>query len=141
MAAKIPMLYLPDKEFSSRYGADTFTTSLESYEKVTSPHPQATGNLPAIFYKIIVKCGDKKWEVLRRYSEFDSLKAHLLTLVNNNVNMSSPLPAKTCFKAFDDHQLCEDRLVGLSAFLESLLLENRNLMNDESLVLFLGIIV
>lgn len=49
---------------------------------------------PAVFYKIIVKLGNRKWELWKRYSQFDKLDADLRA----KYPQLPKLPGKTFFK-------------------------------------------
>jgi regulator of vacuolar morphogenesis len=49
---------------------------------------------PAVFYKIEVKLGKRKWELWKRYSQFDKLDADL----RSKYPKLPTLPGKTFFK-------------------------------------------
>eukprot|EP00316_Scyphosphaera_apsteinii_P021712 CAMPEP_0119324878 /NCGR_PEP_ID=MMETSP1333-20130426/64407_1 /TAXON_ID=418940 /ORGANISM="Scyphosphaera apsteinii, Strain RCC1455" /LENGTH=175 /DNA_ID=CAMNT_0007332693 /DNA_START=22 /DNA_END=549 /DNA_ORIENTATION=+ len=67
-------------------------------------------------FRIQVSCGDKKWDVLRRYSDFSSL--HAILTKSFGMNVIPELPPKLLFNAHDN---IAERQLELDTYLRTLL--------------------
>ncbi len=135
------MLYLTEKEWSSRYGSDFFTISLTSRSVFESTPADNAENPnvdhfhhPAVYFNIIVKCGREEKLCQRRYSQFRQLYDDILKnsqSTNNERSYRSSttqgalqalhFPPKTCFFTKMDEESLDIRQEELFDFLKNLL--------------------
>jgi hypothetical protein len=94
------LLYFPPKEFSPRFGDQFFTVIIQGYE--IKGHESACGGQYAL-YHLEVKRGKKRWEIKRRFSDFDRMSHDLLQeIILEQEQISLPrLPPKTCWRTIE----------------------------------------
>jgi hypothetical protein len=138
----ILMIYLPEKDWSSRYGTDFFTLSLSSrsvYETAPSnvhdPNVRHQ-NHPAVYFHVIVKSAHHEKLCPRRFSQFRHLYDELrksppppqsihqtpgYSATKQACIQTLHFPPKTCFFTNIDDELLDTRQEELCSFLEELL--------------------
>jgi hypothetical protein len=148
-------MYFNKKAFSSRYGTDFFTFEFIPFNKMgtqihleekasnldsfppgeTSMWHWVTGALgidccsgveaPYIEHKMEVRCGNHKYVLTKRYTDFQRLKDSIQSVIPQDIVITSfnTLPPKTYFEKDFSDDFIRTRHEQLSAFLEDLLAE------------------
>ncbi len=110
------VLYFPYKQFSSRFGPQFFTFSIEDHVVIGLQLKEWSWTLikfhPGSFYicggkyasyKIKVYRGRDSWIVEKRYSEFHRLKMSLISQLDDSIKDEMPLiPPKSCFRQLSE---------------------------------------
>jgi hypothetical protein len=132
------MLYLPEKDWSSRFGPEFFTVSLDS-RRIYEIAPEGASNSgarhrshPAMYFVIKVKCANCEKLCPRRYSQFRQLYDEILKIPKLHRTHGKPsinqsdldklhFPPKTCLFTNIDEEFLDTREDELLSFLDDLL--------------------
>lgn len=129
------LLFMPEDQFSSRYGSSFFTFKPVGFHLVE----ESCFSSFAVF-ELSVKNGNLTWKVEKRFSEFYALGNSIKSKELAIQSQFPELPKKTCwFPRIHDINFLTSRQEELGAFLEKILIvlgEAR--LRDDEVLKFLG---